>query len=112
MQLLADLDAQYNAAPPVQTPGDFNGNTFVNATDLSQWQGDYGLNGDSDADEDGDSDSDSDTDRSGRRCRGRTDASGRFFCTLSAEDFEQLGLNEPLDFLEELRPLLPDDIAS
>ncbi|MDZ4656388.1 MAG: glycoside hydrolase family 18 protein [Bythopirellula sp.] len=37
-------------------PGDFNGDTFVDGTDLAQWQGDYGLNGESDADGDGDSD--------------------------------------------------------
>ena len=37
-------------------PGDFNADGFVNADDLSQWQGDFGLNGDSDADDDNDSD--------------------------------------------------------
>jgi autotransporter-associated beta strand protein len=36
--------------------GDFDGSGIVNAADLSQWQGDVGLNGDSDADGDGDSD--------------------------------------------------------
>lgn len=51
-------------------------------------------------DEDADSDSDVDTDRRTRRCKGRADTNGRFFCTLSAEDFEQLGLNEPLDFAQ------------
>ena len=56
VQLLADLDAQYNTSVPVLIVGDFNGDTFVNETDLSQWQRDYGLNGNSDADEDGDSD--------------------------------------------------------
>jgi hypothetical protein len=37
-------------------PGDFNGLNGVNGADLAQWQGDYGLNGESDADGDGDSD--------------------------------------------------------
>ncbi|MCG8448802.1 MAG: hypothetical protein MI725_04370, partial [Pirellulales bacterium] len=36
--------------------GDFNGDGKVDALDLAQWQGDYGLNGESDADGDGDSD--------------------------------------------------------
>jgi glucose/arabinose dehydrogenase len=36
--------------------GDFNRDGLVDETDLSQWQDDYGLNGDSDADGDGDSD--------------------------------------------------------
>jgi autotransporter-associated beta strand protein len=40
----------------VSIPGDFNGDGFVNAIDLSQWQLDYGLNGNSDANGDGDSD--------------------------------------------------------
>jgi len=39
-------------------PGDFDGNGFVDANDLAQWQGDFGLNGDSDADGDDDSDGD------------------------------------------------------
>ena len=52
VQLLADLDAKYNVA----TPGDFNNDNYVDNDDLAQWQGDYGLNGDSDADQDGDSD--------------------------------------------------------
>lgn len=37
-------------------PADFDGDGDVDAADLSQWQGDYGLNGDSDFDNDGDSD--------------------------------------------------------
>ncbi|MEQ8210704.1 MAG: matrixin family metalloprotease [Lacipirellulaceae bacterium] len=42
------------AAPPI--PGDFTGNGTVDIPDLVQWQGDYGINGDSDADGDADSD--------------------------------------------------------
>ena len=34
---------------------DFNEDTFVNALDLAQWEGDFGLNGDSDANGDGES---------------------------------------------------------
>lgn len=37
---------------------DFNEDGFVNALDLAQWQGDYGLNDESDADGDGESDGD------------------------------------------------------
>ena len=37
-------------------PGDFNNDGTVDAADLAQCQGDFGLNGDSDADNDGDSD--------------------------------------------------------
>lgn len=37
-------------------PGDFDQNGTVNGDDLTQWEGDFGLNGDSDADGDGDSD--------------------------------------------------------
>jgi hypothetical protein len=37
-------------------PGDFNHDGAVDAADLAQWQGDFGLNGESDADNDGDSD--------------------------------------------------------
>ena len=36
--------------------GDFDGNGIVDAADLAQWEGDFGLNGESDAFEDGDSD--------------------------------------------------------
>lgn len=35
---------------------DFNEDFYVDAADLAQWEGDYGLNGNSDADGDGDSD--------------------------------------------------------
>ncbi len=38
------------------TPGDFNNDGSVDGDDLSQWEGDYGINGGSDADTDGDSD--------------------------------------------------------
>ena len=38
------------------TSADFNSDGFVNETDLTQWQGDFGINGDSDADGDLDSD--------------------------------------------------------
>lgn len=38
--------------------GDFDHDGDVDKDDLAQWQGDYGLNGDSDADGDGDSDGD------------------------------------------------------
>lgn len=41
-------------AAPV--PGDFDGDGDVDGDDLTQWQGDYGSNPDSDADDDGDSD--------------------------------------------------------
>lgn len=37
-------------------PGDFNDDGAVDAADLTQWEGDFGLNGESDADSDGDSD--------------------------------------------------------
>ncbi len=37
-------------------PGDFDGDLDVDSGDLAQWQGDYGIDGDSDADGDGDSD--------------------------------------------------------
>lgn len=40
----------------VDVPGDFNNDGDVNNLDLNQWQGDYGINGDSDADDDGNSD--------------------------------------------------------
>jgi hypothetical protein len=41
---------------PLAPAADFNGDGEVDAADLSDWQGDYGLNGDSDADGDLDSD--------------------------------------------------------
>ena len=37
-------------------PADFNKDTFIDGADLTKWEGDYGVNGDSDADGDGDSD--------------------------------------------------------
>lgn len=37
-------------------PGDFNNNGSVNAADLDQWKGDFGVNADSDGDHDGDTD--------------------------------------------------------
>lgn len=48
----------YGLAPEIEIPiaGDFDGNGMVDAADLAQWEGDYGINGDSDADGDGDSD--------------------------------------------------------
>lgn len=41
-------------APP--SPADFDGDGDVDAADLAQWEGDFGVNGLSDADNDGDSD--------------------------------------------------------
>lgn len=46
------ITAQLN--PPIA--GDFDGNGVVDGADLTQWQGDYGVNGDSDADGNGTSD--------------------------------------------------------
>lgn len=46
-------------APDIPVPNpvsDFDGDGDVDAADLAQWQGDYGVNSDSDADGDGDSD--------------------------------------------------------
>lgn len=40
----------------VLSPGDFNGDGIVDGNDLARWEGDFGINGDSDADSDGDSD--------------------------------------------------------
>lgn len=37
-------------------PGDFDNDEDVDGMDLTQWEGDFGINGDSDADNDGDSD--------------------------------------------------------
>jgi hypothetical protein len=46
----------YGAIPATSIPGDFDGNGTVNAADLAEWRGDFGVNPDSDADGDGDSD--------------------------------------------------------
>ncbi len=46
----------YGLAPEPPIDGDFDGDGDVDAADLSQWEGDFGINGDSDADVDGDSD--------------------------------------------------------
>jgi len=49
----------YGLAPELQAPNptaDFDGDGNVDAADLAQWQGDFGINGDSDANNDGDSD--------------------------------------------------------
>lgn len=48
--------AWWGAAAATVANGDFNGDTIVDASDLAQWTGDFGVNGDSDADDDGDSD--------------------------------------------------------
>ncbi len=48
----------YGLAPEIEQPtaGDFDGDGDVDAADLARWEGDFGLNGDSDDDGDGDSD--------------------------------------------------------
>lgn len=43
-------------APDSALTADFDGNNTVDDLDLAQWEGDFGVNGDSDADSDGDSD--------------------------------------------------------
>ena len=48
----------YGTPSELITPGDFDKDGDVDDDDLSQWEGDYGNNGDSDADGDGDSDGD------------------------------------------------------
>lgn len=63
LRLLYFTEGQEDASPGfvlytafTSTPGDFNDDSFVDHADLLQWQGDYGISGDSDADNDGDSD--------------------------------------------------------
>ena len=56
VQLLADLDAKYNPQGLDDLAGDFNSDGTVDGADLSQWESDYAVNGNSDADNDGDSD--------------------------------------------------------
>ena len=46
----------YGAITAPAIPGDFNGDSFVNAADLTKWKGDYGQNANSDANGDGRSD--------------------------------------------------------
>lgn len=46
----------YGAITAPSVPGDFNGDSFVNAADLTKWKGDYGQNANSDANGDGRSD--------------------------------------------------------
>jgi hypothetical protein len=48
----------FEAPPALATaiPGDFDGDGDVDDLDFAQWEGDFGVNGDSDADGDGDSD--------------------------------------------------------
>lgn len=52
----ADLAELTSIIGSVPIAGDFEGDGDVDAADLAQWKGDYGLNDDSDADLDGDSD--------------------------------------------------------
>jgi hypothetical protein len=61
--VLQDVDAKFQyslsfnvSATGASLPGDFDGNGVVNAADVVQWRGDFGLNADSNADGDGDSD--------------------------------------------------------
>ncbi len=54
MQFLHDVAADQYLT--IRAPGDFDGDRDVDAGDLAQWKGDFGLNGDSDSDGDGDSD--------------------------------------------------------
>ncbi len=50
------LDVPIDQYLTVNTPGDFDGDHDVDADDLAQWEGDYGLNSDSDSNLDGRSD--------------------------------------------------------
>lgn len=52
----ANFTAYYDYTFAPEIPGDFNGDLTVDGADLAQWNGDYGVNGDSDSDHDGDSD--------------------------------------------------------
>lgn len=54
IQLIEDVST--NQYLTVNTPGDFDGDHDVDADDLAQWEGDYGVNGDSDSNLDGRSD--------------------------------------------------------
>jgi|GEM_PF-1577425 len=54
IQTIQDLSADQYLT--INTPGDFNGDHAVDDDDLAQWEGDYGINGDSDANLDGNSD--------------------------------------------------------
>ena len=49
-------EAHIAATYALPASADFNGDGFVDADDLAQWQGDFGMNPESDADGDGDSD--------------------------------------------------------
>ncbi len=51
-----NVKIDYLASPAVFYAADFDNDGDVDAADLSQWRGDFGLNDDSDADNDGDSD--------------------------------------------------------
>jgi len=55
-ELLYDPTTVSLAVVTALLPGDFNGDGVVDDDDLARWQGDFGLNGNSDADVDGDSD--------------------------------------------------------
>ena len=50
------LNGDVDVSALVASTADFNGDGSVNGLDLAQWEGDVGLNGNSDADGDGDSD--------------------------------------------------------
>jgi len=50
------LDLAVDQYLTINTPGDFDGDHDVDGDDLTQWEGDYGINGDSDANLDGKSD--------------------------------------------------------
>lgn len=52
----AYIDFEMPPSLAAPTPGDYDGDGDVDGDDLAQWQGDFGLNADSDGDDDGDSD--------------------------------------------------------